>query len=85
MLTSGFVFLNADDLVESMENVGKKTVDKTGDFATNSVKNIANSNLGIFMGIALLLFVFFKYGLDFVFGFIEKRKSRRINSEDDSL
>lgn len=77
LLTSGFVLLNADNLVQSMENVSTKAVDKTGDVATKSVEHISNSNLGIFIGIALLLFVFFKYGLDFIFGFIERWRNGR--------
>jgi len=77
LLTSGFVLLNAEDLVKSMENVSTKVVDKTGDVASKSVESIANSQLGWFMGIALLLFVFFKYGLDFVFGFIERWRVRQ--------
>jgi len=64
LLTSGFVLLNADSFIASSENIAKKAIDKSGDVVTESVSNIANSQLGLFIGIALLLFVFFKYGLD---------------------
>lgn len=64
LLASGFVLLNADSIIASTENIANKTIDKSGEIVTDSVSNIANSQLGLFIGIALLLFIFFKYGLD---------------------
>ncbi len=76
LLTSGFVLLNADDLIGSMENVSKKAVDTGGNMVVKSVESVANSNVGIFMGVALLLFVLFKYGVDFVLRVFRDRGRR---------
>ena len=76
LLTSGFVLLNADDLIGSMENVSKKAVDTGGNMVVKSVESVANSNVGIFMGVALLLFVLFKYGVDFVLRVLNRRWKR---------
>lgn len=72
LLTSGFVLLNANSLIQSTENIGNEVVDKTAKAGEESVKNIVNSQLGIFIGIALLLFVFFKYGYEKIFSSREK-------------
>lgn len=64
LLTSGFVLLNAESLVDSVKNVANHTVDKGASVVENSVKNVADSQLGLFLGLALLLFIFFKYGID---------------------
>jgi len=69
LLISGFVLLNADDIVKSLENVttkvGEKAVTVTGDTITTTISNLADSTFGMFAGIALILFVIFKYGWDF--------------------
>ena len=84
LLASGFVLLNADDIIKSTENVskevidktgetvtdvvsnvGKEVVDKTGQTVTDTVSNVANSQFGTLAGIALILFIIFKYGWDF--------------------
>ena len=83
LLTSGFVLLNADDLIGSMENVSKKTVDTAGNMVVKSVEGVANSNVGIFIGIALLLFVLFKYGLDFIFNIIDRFKEKKQEEIDE--
>ena len=64
LLASGFVLLNADSLVESTKNIVNHTVDKGAEAVEHGVKEVANSQLGWFLGIALLLFVFFKFGVD---------------------
>ena len=69
LLVSGFVLLNADDIIKSTENIttniGKELVDKTGQTVTDTVSNVADSQFGLFAGIALILFVVFKYGWEF--------------------
>ena len=78
LLASGFVLLNADDIIKSMENVSNDLITTTGktitDTTSNIAKNIANSNLGILLGIAAILFVVFKYGWDFLDRFRNKNK-----------
>jgi len=64
LLASGFVLLNADSLIESAKNVADGAIDKGGDVAKDSIKDIANSQLGWMLGMAILLAVFFKFGLD---------------------
>lgn len=64
LLTSGFVLLNADSLVESAKNIANHTVDKGTEMVGKGVKEVANSQIGWLLGIALLLFVFFKFGVD---------------------
>jgi hypothetical protein len=68
LLTSGFVLLNADSLIASTENIGKEVVHTGGDTVVKTTKEIADSQVGWFAGIAILLLVIFKYGLDFVAG-----------------
>ncbi len=65
LLTSGFVLLNSESLIASTENIGREVVHTGGDMAVNTAKEVANSQVGWFAGIALLLLVVFKYGLDF--------------------
>ena len=69
LLVSGFVLLNANDIIKSTKNVtatvAKEVVDKTGQTVTDTVSNVANSQFGLFAGIALILFVVFKYGWEF--------------------
>ena len=64
LLVSGFALLNADDIIKSVENVSNHTVDKTADTVPKTIGAIANSQFGWFGGIALLLFIFFKFGVD---------------------
>jgi hypothetical protein len=64
LLTSGFVLFNAESLVDSAKNVANHTVDKGSEVVEKGVKDIANSQLGWFLGITLLLFVFFKFGVN---------------------
>jgi len=64
LLVSSFMLLNADSLIDSVENISKRTIDKGADVVEHTVKNVADSQLGWMIGLALLLFVFFKYGLD---------------------
>ena len=72
LLTSGFVLLNADDIIASTENLGQEAIGKTAEVGKESIKNIVNSQLGLFIGIALLLFIFFKYGYEKIFPSNEK-------------
>lgn len=78
LLASGFVLLNADDIIKSLENVttkvGEKAVTVTGDTITTTVSGLANSTFGLFAGISLILFIIFKYGWDFFVKFISIRK-----------
>jgi hypothetical protein len=66
LLTSGFVLLNAESLIDSTKNITNHGIDKGGEVTEKSIKNIANSQLGWMIGLALLLFVFFKYGIEAV-------------------
>ena len=65
LLVSGFVLLNADDIIQSMENVAKTGVKEGGEVVTKSVDSIVNSQFGLLAGIALILFAIFKFGIDF--------------------
>ena len=67
LLTGGFVLLNSDEIISSIENVGKEALTVTGETVTKSVDNISNSNLGLLIGFALILIIFFKFGWDKVF------------------
>ena len=75
LLTSGFVLLNADSLIASTQNIAESVIDKSGEVVTDSVSNISNSQVGLFIGIALLLFVFFKFGIDKLIAIREKKKN----------
>jgi len=75
LLTSGFVLLNADSLIASTQNIAESAINKGGDVVTDSVSNISNSQVGLFMGIAILLFVFFKFGIDKLIAIREKKKN----------
>jgi hypothetical protein len=48
-----------------MENVAKTGVKEGGEVVTKSVDSIVNSQFGLLAGIALILFVIFKFGIDF--------------------
>jgi hypothetical protein len=65
LLVSGFVLLNADDIIQSMENVAKTGVKEGGEVISKSVDSIVNSQFGLLAGISLILFVIFKFGIDF--------------------
>ncbi len=69
LLASGFILLNADDIIKSLENVsaevGKKAITTTGDTITKTLSNVANSTFGLFAGIALIIFVILKFGWEF--------------------
>jgi hypothetical protein len=65
LLVSGFVLLNADDIIQSMENVATTGLKEGGEVVTKSVDTIINSQFGLLAGIALILFVIFKFGIDF--------------------
>ena len=67
LLVSGFVLLNADSLIKSSENIINNGIKTTGEVTTKTISNIANSNFGILAGIALILFVFLKYGFEKLF------------------
>ena len=67
LLIGGFVLLNSDEIISSIENVGKEALTVTGETVSKSVENISNSNLGLLIGFALILIVFFKFGWDKVF------------------
>jgi hypothetical protein len=75
MLATGFVLLNADSLIESTKNIANHGLDKGREVAQESIKNIANSQLGWMIGLALLLFVFFKYGIEAVVSVWRKWKA----------
>jgi len=64
LLTSSFVLLNAESLIDSTENIANNAVNKGGEVVEHSVKNLVDSQLGWMIGLSFLLFVFFKYGLD---------------------
>jgi len=72
LLVSGFVLLHADSLIASTQSVAKEAVGKTAEVGEKSIKNIANSQVGVFIGLALLLFIFFKFGYDKIFSRREK-------------
>jgi len=76
LLASGFVLLNADDIIKSSENIAKDTINKTGDVVTKSVSNVADSNFGILVGIAFMLFIIFKYGWDLILQLISKFRKK---------
>lgn len=67
LTTIGFVGLNADSLIVSAENLGVASVKVVGNTAAKSVDSIANSNLGLIIGLALILLVFFKFGFEKIF------------------
>lgn len=69
----GFVSLNSDELIASIENTAKEGVKVVGETTSKSVDSIANSNLGLIIGLALILFIFFKYGWDKIFKKLNKR------------
>lgn len=64
LLTGGFVLLNSDEIITSIENVGKEALAVTSETVSKSVDSISNSNLGLIIGFALILFVFLKFGWD---------------------
>lgn len=64
LLASGFVLLNADSLVASTKNILNNGINKSAAVVTDSIKNIAHSQIGLFIGISFLLFIFFKYGFE---------------------
>ena len=74
LLASGFVLLNADDIIKSIENVSNTAITTTGKTITDTTSNIANSNLGILFGIAAILFVIFKYGWEFLSKFMNRNE-----------
>jgi hypothetical protein len=70
LLASGFVLLNSDNFFKTLNNLGEKTIDKAGE----TVVKTTDSNFGILAGIALILFIFLKYGWDFI---VKIRKNNR--------
>src|SRR5574344_1349356 len=64
LLTGEFVLLNSDEIITSIENVGKEALAVTGETVSKSVDSISNSNLGLIIGFALILFVFLEFGSD---------------------
>ena len=64
LLAIGFVTLNSDEIIESIENIGKESVKTAGETASKSVESIANSNLGLLIGFALIIFVMLRFGWD---------------------
>jgi len=76
LLTSGFVLLNAESLINSAKNVANHGLDKGGEVVEHSIKNVADSQLGWMIGLALLLFVFFKYGFEAIVRVWRKRQSK---------
>ena len=77
LLTSGFVLLNAESLIDSTKNIANHGVDKGAEVVEYSVKNVADSQLGWMIGLALLLFVFFKYGIENIARVWGDRKKNR--------
>jgi hypothetical protein len=73
LLTSGFVLLNADSLIASTENIVNNGVDKGTEVVSDSIENIANSQIGLFVGISILLFIFFKYGFEKIISLRKKK------------
>lgn len=67
LTTIGFVTLNSDEIINSIENFGKESIKTVGETTAKSVDSIANSNLGLLIGLALIIFVFLKFGWDKVF------------------
>lgn len=72
LLTSGFVLLSADSIITSTENIARKGLDKAGDVLVDGAATVADSQLGVFIGIAIVLFVFFAFGMEKI---IKLRKS----------
>ena len=60
LTTIGFVTLNSDEIINSIENFGKESIKTVGETTAKSVDSIANSNLGLLIGLALSIFVFLK-------------------------
>ncbi|MDK2080132.1 hypothetical protein [Aliarcobacter butzleri] len=67
LLTGGFVLLNSDEIISSIENVGKESVKVAGDTVSKIVNIISNSTLGLFIGLAFFLWIFLKFGWNKVF------------------
>jgi len=61
------VFLETDNIVKTMQNIGIEVVDKTADTVTKSVDIVANLQFGLLVALSLVLFVFFKYRWDKIF------------------
>ena len=51
--------------INSIENFGKESIKTVGETTAKSVDSIANSNLGLLIGLALIIFVFLKFKLIF--------------------
>lgn len=60
----GFVTLNSDEIINSIENFGKESIKTVGETTSKSVDSIANSNLGLLIGFALIIFVILRFGWD---------------------
>lgn len=67
LTTIGFVTLNSDEIINSIENFGKESIKTVGETTVKSVDSIANSNLGLLIGLALIVFIIIKLGLDKIF------------------
>jgi len=74
LLATGFTLLNSDEIINAIENTGIKTVKTTGNIITDSIDNIANSQLGLLIGIAFILFILFKYGFNKMMSLRNKNK-----------
>jgi hypothetical protein len=72
LLISGFVLLNADDIIQSMKNVTKTGIKEGGEVIIKSVDSIVNSQFGLLAGLSLILFIIFKFGIDFFMKFRKK-------------
>lgn len=77
LTTIGFVTLNSNELIASIENIGKEGIKTVGETTTQSVDNVANSNLGILIGIALIIFIILKFGWDKLVNTFRKSKKEQ--------
>jgi len=77
LVASSFVLLNADSLIESTKNLGGTAMHEVSNVAVKGIGAVANSQIGYFMGIALLLLVVFKYGIDFLDAILRRIKKRK--------
>ena len=57
LTTIGFVTLNSDEIINSIENFGKESIKTVGETTAKSVDSIANSNLGLLLSIEGVIFL----------------------------
>jgi len=61
---SAFVLSNQDEIINSTQTIANHSIDRISQTTTESIKNVSNSNLGLMIGLSIILAVFFKFGWD---------------------